>query len=182
MLFTDKDVVLKDGRTCRLRSPTAADAEALLAYLRQVSGESGNLLREAEEVTMTVGEEAQFIERVNQSAGSLLLTAFCGGRLVGNLGLDPVGPMRKVRHRASVGLAVVRDCWGQGLGTILLAEALQAARQLGYEQVELEVLAPNQRGLALYERAGFVAYGRRERAVCQKDGRYEAEILMYKTL
>ena len=118
----------------------------------------------------------------SESAGSLLLTAFCGGRLVGNLGLDPVGPMRKVRHRASVGLAVVRDCWGQGLGTILLEEALQAARQLGYEQVELEVLAPNQRGLALYERAGFVAYGRRERAVCQKDGRYEAEILMYKTL
>lgn len=182
MRFAQKEIVLKNGELCCLRSPEAGDAAALLDYLRRVYGETENMLRYPEEVTSTVKEEEQLIQNANDGGTGMLISAFYQGRIVGNLGLNPIGSGRKVRHRADVGLAVEKALWGQGLGGVLLAEALDAAALLGYEQVELEVLASNERGLRLYRRAGFVEYGRRERAFRQKDGHYEAEILMCRAL
>ena len=40
MLFPEKEILLKDGRTALLRTPREEDAEELLEYLRAVSGET----------------------------------------------------------------------------------------------------------------------------------------------
>ena len=58
-------------------------------------------------------------------------------------------------------LSVVPDARRAGLGGALLAQFLDDARQLGAEQVFLEVRAGNAPAIALYERAGFTRVGRR---------------------
>jgi len=44
----------------------------------------------------------------------------------------------------------------QGIGTLLMAEALQAAREAGFSRVELTVYRSNVNAVRLYQKAGFL--------------------------
>lgn len=56
---------------------------------------------------------------------------------------------------------VAADARRSGLGSALLATAYDVARDLGAEEMFLEVGEKNQPALTLYQRDGFVAVGRR---------------------
>ena len=59
---------------------------------------------------------------------------------------------------------------------------LHITKANNYEQVELEVVESNERGIRLYKKMGFEVYGKRPCAMRYKDGSYISEILMYKSL
>lgn len=65
---------------------------------------------------------------------------------------------------------------------MLLREAIEQARQHGFEQMELEVVTRNVRAIGLYEKMGFEVYGIRKNAMKLKDGTYYSELLMMKRL
>lgn len=67
-------------------------------------------------------------------------------------------------------------------GSAMLGYALELSKQLGYEQVELEVVCGNDRAKALYERFGFEVTGRNVRALKFDDGSYRDEEIMVKLL
>ena len=56
-------------------------------------------------------------------------------------------------------IAVRRDCWGHGIGSLLLAAMLDEAGERGCGQVFLEVRADNDRAQSLYRRRGFAEIG-----------------------
>jgi ribosomal-protein-alanine N-acetyltransferase len=58
-------------------------------------------------------------------------------------------------------LAVSRACRRQGLGSRLLAEALEFARRSGSKRCYIEVRASNQPAVEFYRRHGFIEFGRR---------------------
>jgi ribosomal protein S18 acetylase RimI-like enzyme len=66
---------------------------------------------------------------------------------------------------------------GQGLGRQLVSTIIRAAREKGFEKIELEVFASNTGAVGLYEAAGFVREGRRVRAR-KLDGVHD-DILLY---
>lgn len=169
---------MRDGRRCAVRSAEPDDAEEMLALLLRVAGETPFLLREPEEVTMTVPEEREFLRARLEDPRALLAGAFIDGRLAGNAGIECPLARRRCLHRAEFGISVRREYWGLGLGTALLTEAVACAESAGYEQVELEVVDGNDRARALYEKHGFVRYGTREHAFRYRDGTYAAEHLM----
>lgn len=55
-----------------------------------------------------------------------------------------------------LGMGLLPQYRHQGLGTRLMARALQAARAFGFARVELSVYRSNRNAIALYEKAGFV--------------------------
>ncbi|MBP1204932.1 ribosomal-protein-alanine N-acetyltransferase [Duganella sp. 1411] len=59
-------------------------------------------------------------------------------------------------------VAVAAGMQGQGLGRVLLNQAVACARGLGMESVLLEVRPSNERALRIYERYGFKQIGRRK--------------------
>lgn len=59
-------------------------------------------------------------------------------------------------------VAVSAERQGQGLGRVLLNQAVACARGLGMESVLLEVRPSNTRALEIYERYGFKHIGRRK--------------------
>ncbi len=77
------------------------------------------------------------------------------GRPVGQLVLHrPDNPRRA--HSAGLGMMVDPDWWGQGIGSQLMAAALDLAdRWLGLTRVALEVNVDNPAGRRLYEKFGF---------------------------
>jgi RimJ/RimL family protein N-acetyltransferase len=62
-------------------------------------------------------------------------------------------------HRGSVGMGVVAEWRGRGIGLRLLNAAIQDAFRRGLVRVELEVRADNSRAIALYDKIGFVREG-----------------------
>lgn len=60
-------------------------------------------------------------------------------------------------------LAVAPRARGQGIGRLLVADVIDRAGRANVEHVYLEVRESNARAIALYEAAGFRAFGRRRR-------------------
>jgi len=56
-------------------------------------------------------------------------------------------------------IAVQPDCWGYGIGSLLLGTLIDEARRRGCEEVFLEVRSDNDRAHGLYLRRGFTEIG-----------------------
>ena len=93
-------------------------------------------------------------------------------------GVDAVGTRDKLRHRAEFGISVLRAYWGLGLGRALTEACIQCAKEAGYEQLELTVVAENERAIALYRKVGFVEFGRNPRGFRSRTSGYQEIIHM----
>ena len=91
--------------------------------------------------------------------------AFQGPELYGTVGLEREG-RAKVRHRAKVvGMYVVPEATGRGIGLQLLQALLERARAEGLESLVLTVTDGNEAARRLYERCGFRSFGIEPRAI-----------------
>ena len=55
---------------------------------------------------------------------------------------------------------ILREYWEMGIGKALLKACIQCAKDAGYLQLELNVVAENERAVALYRSMGFEEFGR----------------------
>jgi RimJ/RimL family protein N-acetyltransferase len=76
------------------------------------------------------------------------------GRVVGWADIFP-NENPRLKHRASLGMGILKEYRGKGLGTQLLSAVLKKAKEFGLEKVELTVYKSNSSAVALYEKAGF---------------------------
>lgn len=99
------------------------------------------------------------------------------GRVVGWCDAIPDRDTFGKAHVAYLGMGILREYRGRGLGLRLLTDVLEATRRLGLEKVELAVYASNAVALSLYRKLGFEVEGvkRRSRLV---DGEYDDVVLM----
>lgn len=182
MKFSKIDFHAKNGEIYTLRSPETGDAKRMLVYLKAISEETDFGTSYPEEYEMPVSEEADFIRSYKKDRKSVMISAFDHEKLVGNIHVSYVSDRKKMNHRATLGIALIREVWNRGIGRRLMTEAINFCKYVGYEQIELEVMEHNVRATGLYESLGFVSYGRREHAYRLKDGTYRNEILMVKPL
>lgn len=80
-------------------------------------------------------------------------------------------------HCGVLGIAVLPEYRGRGIGSALLRAAIDEARGAGLTRIELSYRSGNARVGALYERFGFVVEGRQRNAV-RVDGKYEDLVCM----
>jgi ribosomal protein S18 acetylase RimI-like enzyme len=110
------------------------------------------------------------------------LAAWRGAQLAGAITCERQ-PRVKTRHIAHVvGMMVHPDARGAGVGTALLGACVARCRAHGdVEMLTLSVTSGNLAAQRLYERVGFVRYGRLERAI-RVGASYHAKDLMVLTL
>lgn len=178
MKLAEKNIILKDGSSCIIRSPGPEDARAMLEYMRETSRETYFLLRYPEELTLTEEQEKRWLQDVLESRNEVMINAVIDGEMAGNASVYCVRESIKMHHRAGFAIAIREKFWNRGLGSILTEEALRIAKTLGYEQIELGVFDDNPRAEALYKKYGFEEWGRMKNAFKLKDGTYRDEILM----
>ena len=125
-----------------------------------------------EAFTSDAATEAQrsaqsYRERLGSDAhGGFTLGAWRSERLIGAITCerDPRGKVRHIGH--IVGMMVMQDVQGQGIGRALLdATIARASADDEVHQLTLSVTASNQAAVALYEIAGFTRYGSLPRAI-----------------
>lgn len=100
------------------------------------------------------------------------------GAAAGLAGFEPIGSKYKVCHRADFGISVDKKYWNLGIGTALLKACIQCAKEAGYEQMELNVVAGNDRAIAMYEKEGFVEFGRNPKGFRSRLSGYQEVVYM----
>ncbi|MBO5670475.1 MAG: GNAT family N-acetyltransferase, partial [Clostridia bacterium] len=118
-----------------------------------------------------------FLRIMEENPQALMLVAFIDGEHAGNCSFSGHNKM-KTRHRCDLAIALYQKFCGLGLGRVMIQTVLDVAKDLGYEQMELEVIDGNDPARHLYESLGFVPYGVRPNAMKYKDGTYRDETLM----
>lgn len=182
MKFEEKEMILKNGQLCILRSPTGEDAEAMLSYMRKVSTETNFMLRYEDEITTSIDEEIELLSAALNDPKIIMISVFISDKLVANARINLIFPRDKLLHRGELGIALTEEYCNLGLGFILLKELLETAKIAGFEQIELEVDTKNERAIALYKKLGFELYGTRENTFKYRDGCYSHAHLMLKRL
>ena len=89
----------------------------------------------------------------------------------------------KTKHRAGIGIALLRDFWNQGIGTKMFEEMIRLAEDReDVMQLELEFVEGNERARHLYEKMGFRIVGIHPNAIRLKDGTMLNNYIMIKEL
>lgn len=84
----------------------------------------------------------------------------------------------KLQHQTLFAIIVDPECRGKGIGTQLFERLkLDAKEKFGVELLHLEVYKGNP-ALRLYERLGFIEYGRHPEFLKEGPGQYRDKILM----
>ena len=170
-----------DGKELLLRCPAQEDAAVLIDYLKTTCGETPYLSKEPEEVLLTLEEEKEFIRRINVSKNSVMLLAFLDRKFIGNCSFSG-NDLKRERHRATFGIALFQKYTGMGIGKILIRRLCEIAKEHGFEQMELQVNANNERAVRLYKEVGFQIYGTFPDSTKYKDGTYADTYWMMKKL
>ena len=158
-----KTVLLTGGAELLVRNAGASDARALRDVMQRTHAETDYLLSYSDEQSVDDEHEARSLVETERSDNEVELVAVVDGKIVGSAGVAAVGSRRKVLHRARFGISILKEYWGMGIGRMLMESCIDCARRAGYTQLELEVVADNQRAVSLYRRAGFEEYGRNPR-------------------
>ena len=183
MIIKDIDFTLKDGRNAIIRSPKDEDIQGMLDYLYISAGETEFILRYPEECGKYTpeGEKALF-DRVNAAENEVMLVCIVEGKVAGNCQIVWKTGL-KVRHRASVAIALLKEFWNQGIGTRLFQEMIRIAEENeNITQMELEFIEGNTRARALYEKMGFRIAGIKPNAIRLKDGTFLNEYYMLREI
>ena len=156
----------------KIRSIQETDVEAFRSCLDVVA-------RERKYLAMVEAPDpekiADFI-RNNITKGYPHLVAVEDNQIVGWCDIH-APDLEGFRHLGTLGVGVHPAYRKRGLGEQLLRAAIDAARTVGLERVELTVYGSNAAAIHLYEKAGFTTDGVRRNAR-KLDGVYEDIILM----
>jgi ribosomal-protein-alanine acetyltransferase len=140
------------------REATANDAAALLLHQNKVGDETDNLSFDGSTFKISPDKEARFIERFSKNEKDIMLVALDGGVIVGN-GIIETERAKRYSHRATLSITVLRDYWGQGIGSRLMQMMIDFSKEQGIAVISLEVRADNERAVALYKKFGFEVIG-----------------------
>ena len=147
------DVILRGGRTLRLRPPSEADAEAMRRFLTDLSPASMRMrfhgTRRVDDAMVAAFLDPDWIDE-----GILLATAVGedeSDRVIGTAGFTRLRDPRA----AEVSFVVAEDRQSDWIATRLLERLADEAGRAGIERFIAEVLPENRPMLRVFEDSGF---------------------------
>lgn len=171
-------ILLKNGAEALLRNGDASDGLAAYELFNLTHAETDYLLSYPDENTYDPEQGAQFLEEKTKANNEIEIVAIVGDKLVGTAGIEAVGHKYKLKHRAELGISILKDYWGLGLGKALMKACIQCAKDAGYTQLELSVVAENERAMSLYRSLGFVEFGRNPKGFMSKTSGFQELVYM----
>ena len=143
-----------------LREAEKADAADLICFLNQVGAESDYMTWDVAGILMADEPRAPFRQRPAESDF-----------------------YERIRHIGQVFIVVKKAFWNQGLGRILLEEAVDWAENgSSLRRLELTVQVRNERAVHLYKELGFEIEGLQKRGAYLREGIFLDVYLMGKLI
>ena len=170
----------RQGKNILIRSLQHNDAEALCRYMNALSEERTFIRFQGEQLTLE--EETAYLsgqlQRMEQNQ-TIQLVALCEGTVVGAADVNRKDLVEK--HVGVLGMSVAQPYRGEGIGALLLETVLkEAAAQLPHLRIIiLEVFSDNTLAIAMYQKYGFVEYGRLPEGILHNQS-YVDTVYMYR--
>lgn len=180
-MYVNESVIKINGHTLLLRNAKENDAEILLKYLKTVCDETKFLMKDSDEITLSLEDEREFINNQNKSEHNLLLLGFLDGEHIGNCSFTGTN-LRRYKHRVNMGIALYKKYTGMGFGKIMIEKLCSIAKEKGFEQIELEVVSDNKNAISLYKKMGFEIFGTFPNSTKYKEATYANSYWMMKKL
>lgn len=171
MATIEKIKYVTKGKEIILRIVEVSDAEEMIQVLKKIDSETTFLLREPGEFNMTLEEERSFIQSQINSEVNMMVLAEVEGTIVGMCGINGSKKSR-LRHSASLGITIISEYWGMGIGKKLIETGIEWAKGNGISRMELKVDTINYRALSLYLKLGFKVEGTLKNDKKLQDGSY----------
>lgn len=167
-----------NNKPVTLRLPQESDAKDLQQYVNQLSQERTFVSFQGEQMSLEEEQEYldELLKQMKEKKG-LLLLAFTNDELIGNLSLHL--KERTEKHIGVLGISVKNGFRNLGLGTELLKQLLQLAKQElpDMEIVTLSVYANNDRAKHVYQKLGFKPYGSLPNGVKREEGYFDHDYM-----
>ena len=179
MKFQKKEIELKNGKKCMLVSADPHMASSMIRYRKKMTGETYYSVFYPDEIYDDVEVERHIMDRRMCKFSQIEMVATINNKIVGTSYVCEYAELRKIQHRASLSISVLKEYWNLGIGTSMMEYMIELARKAGYQQLDIEVVDDNERALKLYKKLGFIETGRRHNSICLGDDKYCDEIIMY---
>ncbi len=172
----------KTGIDITLCSPQPGQGAELLSAMKIVMTESKHLLTAPEEFLYTVEHEEAFIKSCLEHPNKIIIIPIVNQKIVGMLDFN-VSSRKRIEHHGQLGMSLLPDFQGQGIGQMMLDTLIEWASQNSkIECVRLRVFAKNLPAISLYKKCGFVEEGREIKGVKFKENSYDDVIMMARIL
>jgi RimJ/RimL family protein N-acetyltransferase len=153
---------LSDATKITLRPARPDDAAAIISAVRSSSPERSYVLMEI--YGKDVAAQRANIERLDR-AHNLFLVATADDQIVGILALLDSLLCATPEPGLSVGVHIVREWRGRGIGSAMLRYAVRWAKDHDYRRLEADIFTTNERSLHLFNKSGFREEACRRRSV-----------------
>jgi RimJ/RimL family protein N-acetyltransferase len=147
------------GKEVVFREALGSDGERAVPFLNQI----------AKETPYTYNYEGQNLTSLNlekryqaefETKNSLRIFALHNDKVIAQLGIWKTNPQHPwLQHRGEFVMMILKSWWGTGISKALLTEMEKFARSVGITRIEATVSTENSRGIALYQKFGFVIEG-----------------------
>lgn len=168
-----KTVTLSNGQAACLSWLEEKDLLELVEVLNRVIREKTYLLMD-QEIT-DLNSEREWFQK-SREAGRRILVAKVDSKLVGAVSMSVF--KGKQAHVAQFGIYIAKVFRNRGLGTILINELIDVARESGVEVIQISAFSTNKRAVHVYRKCGFKECGKLTHDVKFTDGTYANRIMV----
>jgi ribosomal protein S18 acetylase RimI-like enzyme len=177
ILFEKRDYLAKLGKEVTIREAKEEDFISIWNIFQKVVSEG--------EYTSAVRAEPSKDNDKHSNEGEdkeKFITVLCEieRQIVGYVTVEE-SMWKLSRHAGELGIAVLPQFRGVGVGSALLDSALTVASEKGFKKVNLSVFRTNKNAMNLYKRFGFKKVGEKKKQF-YLNGSYIDEIIMEKFL
>lgn len=172
--------ISKNNLHFEIRTPREDEAQAALDMMLVLAAESPYVLMTPESVRQkNVDGQTKWFQESAASDAAVILSVFHDGRMIGLCDGRCYKDIKR-KHRAGLGISILSEFRGCGLGQKLMEVLLDNMKSfVGIQIIELDVMLNNQAALRLYEKLGFKKAGVFPKAFILPSGEVSDNLTMY---
>lgn len=161
----------------KIREAESRDAIKFLETINAVGAESEYLDYGSEGVNTTAVKQTEYLDYMNKSDKDAILIAVNENEDILGFTILKNNGDSKTLHRVTLGIAVRKEYWNQGIGKMLLESAIEYAKNIKLEVISLDVRCDNVNAIHLYQEYGFKTIGTFEKFFKYDDKYYDAYLM-----
>ncbi|HFH9836932.1 TPA: N-acetyltransferase family protein [Streptococcus suis] len=149
-----------------------SDAPAFIDFMNQVSKETDYLVMDETGFRFSQEQMETIFEAGLENPRELCLLAKVGSEVIGVISVKSSRQFR-ISHIGNIFIAIRKDYWGYGIGSILLDEMLTWVQEMDLlKRLELTVQTRNKVAIHLYQKFGFDIEGTQKRGARTDEGEW----------
>lgn len=137
------------------RCPKLEDSLEIIQYYNKIGGETDFHTFAKNEYSKDKEQQEHAIGKYLSKDNSLMIICEYDDEIIGILSLEG-GNHDRNRHRGDLGITVLQEYWGYGIGTNFMSQLFKWAAKINYlSKINLLVHCENIRAIKFYEKLGF---------------------------